>query len=74
MQRVALCLNMPVVCMQHIGLRNAKPEMYYCLAEEKQILGRGIVLNRFDDIYFFGEVKRIKDWSEFLEKREAFFN
>lgn len=55
MQCVSLCLNVPVVCMQYIGLRNAKPEMHYCLAEEKQILARGIVLSRFDDIYFFGK-------------------
>lgn len=41
--------------MQYTGLRNAKPEMHYCLAEEKQILARGIVLSRFDDIYFFGK-------------------
>lgn len=69
---VALCLDMPVVCMQYIGLRNAKPEIYYCLEEENQILGREIILNRFDDIYFSGK-KKIKDWSEYLEKREAFF-
>lgn len=72
---VALCLDMPVVCMQYIGLRNAKPEIYYCLEEENQILGRGIILNRFDDIYFSGKKnKRLvrvfgKEGSVFLIKR-----
>lgn len=58
MQCVSLCLNMSVVSMQFVGLRNAKPEMCHCLAEEKQILARGIVLSRFDDIYFFGKEKK----------------
>lgn len=49
-----------MVSMQFVGLRNAKPEMCHCLAEEKQILARGIVLSRFDDIYFFGKEKKNK--------------
>lgn len=49
---------MSVVCMQFVVLRNAKPEMCHCLAEEKIILARGIVFSRFDDIYFFGKEKK----------------
>lgn len=47
-----------MVCMQFVGLRNAKPAMYHCSAEGKQILARGIVLSRFDDIYFLGKEKK----------------
>lgn len=41
-------------------LTNAKPEMHYCLEEEKQILGRGITFNRFDDTYLFYKKRLVK--------------